>query len=239
MKSCHLQFTPYPLAGHIPTPENKDPARFAGFIYNYKTTPFGLARDDNERKAAELQDRYRHPDSCTDRHLTQLPRLAPGSRHAHADEQPRSQCGRKAGRVDYLRRNRQSSKKLGLLRQHHQDPAAPRKRRDADGAERQTRRRIQNPRGSPPGADRQLQPGTALGQLGRVQGPGTEGTDHVRTDDGRLVDLYRLAGHRPGHLRNLRRTGQSALRRQPRRQTGGHGRAGRNGRRTTAGGDHE
>ena len=29
--------------------------------------------------------------------------------------------------------------------------------------------------------------------------------DDVRPDDGRLVDLYRQPGHRPGHLRDLRR----------------------------------
>ncbi|WP_372352169.1 hypothetical protein [Streptomyces sp. KL116D] len=32
-----------------------------------------------------------------------------------------------------------------------------------------------------------------------------EGLHHVRPDDGRFVDLHRLAGHRPGHLRDLRR----------------------------------
>ena len=33
----------------------------------------------------------------------------------------------------------------------------------------------------------------------------------VRPDDGRLLDLYRLAGHRSGDLRNLRRSRPSAL----------------------------
>ena len=33
----------------------------------------------------------------------------------------------------------------------------------------------------------------------------SQGPDDVRPDDGRLLDLHRLAGHRAGHLRDLRR----------------------------------
>ena len=36
------------------------------------------------------------------------------------------------------------------------------------------------------------------------------GPDHVRPDDGRLVDLHRVAGHRAGHLRDVRRGGREA-----------------------------
>ena len=35
--------------------------------------------------------------------------------------------------------------------------------------------------------------------------------DDVRPDDGRKLDLYRHAGHRAGHLRDLRRNGSPAL----------------------------
>ena len=37
-----------------------------------------------------------------------------------------------------------------------------------------------------------------------------KGLDHVRPDDRGLVDLHRLAGHRAGHVRDLRRVRASA-----------------------------
>ena len=52
-----------------------------------------------------------------------------------------------------------------------------------------------------------------LGQLGRVPPPRRPGPDHVRPDDGRLVDLHRHPGHPAGHLPDLRRGGGEALRR--------------------------
>ena len=91
------------------------------------------------------------------------------------------------------------------------------------------------------GADRQLQPGAALGdnwdhfQRARPQGR----TDDVRPDDGRLLDLHRQPGHRPGHLRDLRRDGPPALWRRP--FTGKldpDRRARRHGRRPAARRDH-
>ena len=39
------------------------------------------------------------------------------------------------------------------------------------------------------------------------------GPDDVRPDDRRLVDLHRHAGHPAGHLRDVRRRGQEAVRR--------------------------
>ena len=39
---------------------------------------------------------------------------------------------------------------------------------------------------------------------------GREGPDHVRPDDGRLVDLHRHPGHPAGHVRDARRAGPPA-----------------------------
>ncbi len=61
-------------------------------------------------------------------------------------------------------------------------------------------------------AHRQRQPGRRLGQLGRVSPPRRPGADHVRPDDGRLLDLHRHAGHPAGHLPDLRRRRREALR---------------------------
>ena len=69
-------------------------------------------------------------------------------------------------------------------------------------------------------ADRQLQPGAALGDLGALQRARSQGPDDVRPDDRRQLDLHRLAGHRAGHLRNLRRNGSPALRRRPHAASG-------------------
>ena len=52
----------------------------------------------------------------------------------------------------------------------------------------------------PTGSDRQFQSGAALGYLGAFQRARSQGTDDVRPNDGRLLDLYRLARHRAGHL---------------------------------------
>ena len=63
-------------------------------------------------------------------------------------------------------------------------------------------RRAADPRVGAAGADRQLQPGRRVGQLGRVPPAGAARPDHVRADDRRLVDLHRHPGHPPGHLRD-------------------------------------
>ena len=93
---------------------------------------------------------------------------------------------------------------------------------------------------APARADRQRQPGPALGHLGALPRAGAQGPDDVRPDDGRLVDLHRHAGHPAGHLRDLRRgwrASTSAARLQ--RPADAHRRPGRHGRRAAAGGDHE
>ena len=91
-----------------------------------------------------------------------------------------------------------------------------RSRRDAVRAVRQAGRRVPHPRGRAARADRQLQPGAALGDARPFQRARSQGPDDVRPDDRGLVDLYRLAGHRAGHLRDLRRAAAAPLRRQPR-----------------------
>ena len=79
-------------------------------------------------------------------------------------------------------------------------------------------------------AHREFQSRAALGHLGALSRTGPQGSRDVRSDDRGFVDLHRQPGHRPGDLRNLRRDGASAVRRQSRRQVdpdrgfGGHGR---------------
>ena len=53
-----------------------------------------------------------------------------------------------------------------------------------------------------------------VGDLGALPRARPQGPDDVRPDDRRLVDLHRQPGHRAGHLRDLRRGGPAALRRQ-------------------------
>ena len=65
--------------------------------------------------------------------------------------------------------------------------------------------RVPHPSGRPARADRQLEPGPALGDLGALQRARSQGPDDVRADDRRLVDLHRLAGHRAGHVRDVLR----------------------------------
>jgi hypothetical protein len=49
-------------------------------------------------------------------------------------------------------------------------------------------------------ADRELEPGAALGDARSLQRAGQAGLDDVRPDDGRIVDLHRQPGHRAGDL---------------------------------------
>ena len=63
---------------------------------------------------------------------------------------------------------------------------------------RQAGRRAQDPPRRA-GADRELQPGAELGELGALQRARPQGPDDVRADDRGLVDLHRQPGHRAGH----------------------------------------
>src|SRR3990170_3277183 len=74
-----------------------------------------------------------------------------------------------------------------------------------------------------------------MGDLGTLSGAGTPGTHDVRPDDGGLLDLHRLAGHRAGHLRDTRLRCPPAFWRNARRSIRAYSRAGRDGRGTTPG----
>ncbi len=86
-------------------------------------------------------------------------------------------------------------------------------------------------------ADRQLQPGAEVGDLGALPRARPQGPDDVRPDDGRLVDLHRQPGHRPGHVRDLRRGRTPALRRRPGGALDPHRGPRRHGRRAAARGE--
>ena len=114
-------------------------------------------------------------------------------------------------------------------------PAQAEGRRDAADPVRQAGRRVPHPRRRAARAARQLEPGAEVGDLGALQRARPQGPDDVRPDDRRLVDLHRQPGHRPGHLRDLRRGRPPALRRRPRRPLDPHRRPRRHGRRAAAG----
>ena len=118
-----------------------------------------------------------------------------------------------------------------------QRAARARRRRDAAGPVGQARRRVPHPRRCAARADREFQPRRALVHLGPLQRARSQGTHDVRPDDGRLVDLHRQPGHRAGHVRDVRRNGSPALRRQPRGQVDPDRGARRHGRCATARGD--
>ena len=117
-------------------------------------------------------------------------------------------------------------------------PEDARGRRDAAGPVRQAGRRLPHPHRRAARADRQLEPGAALGDLGPFQRARSQGPDDVRPDDRRVLDLHRLAGHRAGHLRDLRRGRPQALRRQPQGPLDPDRRPRRHGRRPAAGRGH-
>ena len=77
----------------------------------------------------------------------------------------------------------------------------------------QAGRRVPHARRRAARADRQLEPGAEVGDVGALQRARPQGPDDVRPDDRRLVDLHRQPGHRAGHVRDVRRSGPPALRR--------------------------
>ena len=113
------------------------------------------------------------------------------------------------------------------------------RRRDAARPVGQARRRLPHPRVVAAGADRELEPGRRMGELGRVPPARGARADDVRADDRGLVDLHRQPGDRPGHLRVLRRDRPAALRRLARGDDHADRRPRRHGRRAAARGDHE
>ena len=176
-------------------------------------TPASLARDDGEA---------REPPCTHDATIAAISRRRPGTElscRSWATEAAmrmlmnnldpeRRRGARGAGR---LWRHRPRGARLGELRQDRRDAAAARGRRDPAGPVGQAGRRVPHPCGRAARADRQFEPGAEMGDLGPFQRIGSQGPDDVRPDDGRIVDLYRHPGHRPGHLRDLRRDGPPAL----------------------------
>ena len=157
--------------------------------------------------------------------------LGRGGGDAHADEQSRPGGRREAGGAGRLWRHRPGGARLGLLRRHRGGAEGPRARRNAARAVRQAGRRVPHHDRCAARAPRQLQPRAGLGDLGAFPRARPQGPDDVRPDDGRLLDLYRLAGHRAGHLRDLRRGRAAALWRRPLGPLDPDRRARRHGRR--------
>ena len=123
-----------------------------------------------------------------------LPGLAAGGGAAHAREQPPPRRRREPRRARRLRRDRQGGAQLAELpRDRARAPAAGR-HGDAAGPVGQAGGGVRDPRARAARADRQLQPGARLGQLGRVPQARRGRADHVRADDRRLVDLHREPG---------------------------------------------
>ena len=119
--------------------------------------------------------------------------LADRGADADADEQPAPRRRREPARARRLRRHRPRRAHLGRLRPHRRDPEDARGRRDPARPVRQAGRRLPHPRRRAARADRQLEPGAALGDLGPLQRARSQGPDDVRPDDRRLLDLHRLA----------------------------------------------
>ena len=93
---------------------------------------------------------------------------------------------------------------LGVLSRDRRDADGAAGRRDAARPVGKARRRVPDPCGCATGSDRELQPRPQMGRLGAFQRARSQRPHDVRPDDGRFVDLYRHAGHRAGHLRDLR-----------------------------------
>ena len=164
--------------------------------------------------------------------------MAAGSRAADADEQPRSGRRRATRGPRGVWWNRSRRAFMGSVRCHRADVADARRGRDAAGAERQTRRRVPDAPTRAPCADRQQQPGRALGELGRLSRSRATRPDDVWPDDRGVVDLHRIAGHHPGHIRDVWCGRARTFRRDARRTLRAHRGTGRHGRRAAAGRHH-
>ena len=144
--------------------------------------------------------------------------MAAGGGAAHAHEQPRSRRGRAPRRAGGVWRDGQGGAQLGRVR---------RDRRVRCARSRTTRRCScraasrwpcsARTRGAPRVLIANCEPRRPLGDVGAFPRARAARAHDVRPDDRRLVDLHRLAGHRAGHVRDLRRRGAHALRRLARR----------------------
>ncbi len=168
-----------------------------------------------------------------------MPRLAAGGRAADAGEQPPPGRRREAGGAGRLRRHRQGGAQPGLPGGDQARADRAGERRDAARAVGQAGRGVRDARGGAARADRELQPGRQVGELGALPRARQGRADDVRPDDRGVVDLHRHPGHPAGHLRDVRGDRPDALRRLAARQARGHRGAGRHGRRAAARGDDE
>ena len=173
------------------------------------------------------------------RQRADLPRLGPGSGPPDAHEQPRPGGRREPRRPRRLRRHRPGRPVMGGVRRDRPRASPTGRRRDAPRPVGQAGGRVPNPRVVAPGPDRQLEPRRQVGQLGRLPRARARGPDDVRPDDGRLVDLHRHPGDPPGHVRDVRRAGSPALRRDASRPGHPDRGPGRDGRRPAPGRDDE
>ena len=111
----------------------------------------------------------------------------------------------------------QGRAQLGVLRRDRRARCARSRTTRRCSCRPASRWRLPHARGRAARADRELEPRRPLGDVGALPRARAAGPDDVRPDDRRLVDLHRLAGHRAGHVRDVRRRGARALRRLARR----------------------
>ena len=155
---------------------------------------------------------------------------------ADADEQPRPRERRAPRRPRRLRRHRPGRPRLAVLRRDGPHPDHPGGRRDDARPVRPAGRRACGPTSGRRGCSSPTPTSSPrLGHLAGVPPAGAARPDHVRPDDRRLVDLHRHPGHRPGHLRDVRRRRREAVRRHAGRDPHPDRRLRRHGRRPAAG----
>ena len=173
-------------------------------------------------------------DSRAARHDARVPLVAHRGRLPDDPEQPGSRGRREPEGARRLRRHRPRRARLGVVRRDPRGAEGPPRRRVAADPVRQAGRRVPHAPGRAARADRELEPRAALGDVGALQRARPQGPDDVRPDDRGQLDLHRLAGHRAGDLRDVRRGGPPALRRRPCRQVDPHRGLRRHGRRAAA-----
>ena len=157
--------------------------------------------------------------------------MVDGGSAADAAQQSRRRGGGAARGPRRLRRLRKGGEEPRGAAGDRGGAARARPRRDAARPERQTGRHLHDARGCAARADRELPARPEVGDLGRVPAARGRGSDDVRPDDGRLVDLHRESGNPAGDVPDVRRSGREALRlgrsaraHDPHRRTRRHGR---------------
>ncbi len=165
--------------------------------------------------------------------------LAPGGGAALLAEQSRSGGGRRPREPGRLWGTRESRPQPGSTRRHRPLSDRARERRDPAGPVGQAGRSARHSSARPPGSHRQFPVGARVGDMGSLLGTRSGRFDHVRPDDGRLVDLHRHTGHPAGHLSNLCCDCRTALRRIVGRHDHPHRRSRRDGGCPAFGGDSQ